>query len=175
MLRSKLLKLLSATALVGVAALTGLLAMSDSAEAQKAKKPPVEHEVVVTIERLKALDRMDAFSRADFFARVTIDGAQQSTPTARQAEEIRPNWQIVKRVPAGVRDIKLEVFDKDVTKADLIDINRVPNKRDLDFKIDTRSCRVIGFAGVSRCGAAISRAGTENKKADLTFNVTVRK
>jgi hypothetical protein len=149
--------------------------LTTSVAAQPAKKGPVEHEVVITIEQLKALDRMDVFSRADFFARVTIGGAAQSTPTARQVENLRPNWQIVKRVPAGVTDVKVEVFDKDVTKADPVDVNRVANKRDLDFKVNTRSCRVSGFAQSYRCGQSISRAGGENKKAELTFKVTVNK
>ena len=58
---------------------------------------------------------------------------------------------------------------------DKIDINRITPKRDLDFTVDTRRCRVIGFANSFRCGDAIHRSGSEAKKAEIVFYVDVNR
>jgi hypothetical protein len=71
--------------------------------------------------------------------------------------------------------VTLEIFDRDVTKNEPVDINRVANKRKLDFTIDTRNCRISGLTGVRSCRATIVRAGTEPKSAEVTFSVDVRK
>ncbi|MGE3918619.1 MAG: hypothetical protein AB7F78_23240 [Hyphomicrobiaceae bacterium] len=75
----------------------------------------------------------------------------------------------------GVYTVKLEILDKDVlSKSDLVDINRLDNKRDLDFQVRTRPCEVIGFAqpyDCSRSGAVITRGGRERKAAEVTFRV----
>jgi hypothetical protein len=82
---------------------------------------------------------------------------------------------ISKTVAAGVHNIKLEILDKDVTKNDFVDVNRVDNKRDLDFTIDTRSCRIGGFSTAYRCRSPIVRAGNEKKKAEVTFSIAVKR
>ncbi len=135
----------------------------------------ITHEITVTISRVKAVDKMDVFSKADFFARVTIAGEALSTPAVRQQDDIRPNWKIVKRVAAGEHKIKLEILDKDATKTDPVDVNKLDAKRDLDFTVNTRSSRVAGFASTYRTGATISRAGRERKAAEVTFTVEVKK
>lgn len=132
-------------------------------------------EIIITITRVKALDKLDRFSQADFFARIAIDGDQISTKQVKQQPDIRPNWVVAKRVAPGVHNVKLEILDKDLTKSELVDINRLSNKRDLDFTVDTRSCRVGGFASTFKCGSTIARSGNENKKATVTFKVEVRK
>jgi hypothetical protein len=72
--------------------------------------------------------------------------------------------------------VKVEIFDKDVlSKDDLIDINRVDGKRDLDFRINTRTCRVLDFSQGLRCRERIRRSGTEKRKAEITFRVDVRR
>jgi uncharacterized protein (DUF2141 family) len=133
------------------------------------------HEITVTIEKVKAADRIDNFSRGDFYARVTIDGDRQNTPFVRQNAEITPNWQISKKVKPGKYDVKVEIFDKDVSVDDKVDINRLGNKRDLDFAVDTRKCRITGFAQTYKCGQTITRTGSEKKAAELSFKVTVKK
>lgn len=140
------------------------------AEAQAAK-----HEITLTVTRFKALDRADELSVGDFFARVTIDGGSQRTAVISDRAEVRPDWKLSKEVSPGVHTIKLELIDKDVAIDDPIDINRLPNKRDLDFTVDTRSCRIDGFAETYKCGATISRAGGERKKAEISFKVDVKK
>lgn len=144
------------------------------AEAQS-RRGPSEHEITVTITRVRALDLVDAFSKADFFPRVTIDGAVQSLPPVKQQADITPNWVIVKKVKPGRVAVKLEILDKDLTKEEAIDINKVAGKRHQDFTVDTRSCRIEGFAGSPRCGATITRAGDERKKAEISFTVSVKK
>ncbi len=134
-----------------------------------------QHEITVTIASVKAVDRIDFFSKADFYARVTIDGDKQNTPFIRQKAEIAPNWQISKKVAPGKYNVKLEVFDKDLSVDDPVDINRVDKKRDLDFTIDTRKCRVGGFASTFKCDQTITRAGKEKKSAEISFNVSVKK
>ena len=130
--------------------------------------------VTVTIKSVRAVDKADIFGRADFYARVTIGGETSSTPVARQRNNIRPNWKISTRVPRGKHAIKIQMFDKDPGKPDdPIDINRVDNKRDLDFEINTANCRVLGFADSYSCGDTIVRAGGERKKAEIQFTVTV--
>lgn len=132
-----------------------------------------ERTVTITVNRVRAIDAVDAFSKADFFARVTINGVAVETQPIKQQADISPNWQIVHKVPNGRHDVTLEIFDKDLTKVEPIDINRVDNKRKLDFTVDTRSCSVSGLTGISRCGQTIVRAGAERKKAEVTFTVGV--
>jgi hypothetical protein len=133
---------------------------------------------VVTVSEVRALDRTDTpiGGPADFYARITIAGETTRTKFTRNQDLARPNWQVTKKVAPGKHDVKLEIFDRDALKADdLIDINRIANQRDLDFAVDTRRCRISGFASGYRCGNAIKRAGTERKKAEVTFAVDVRR
>ena len=154
-----------AALLLGVAVLG---APSPAAAASRA-------DVTVTIISLKALDKMDDFSQGDFYARITIDGDIQNTAVVKQDVDIKPNWKITKKVNAGDVKVKIEILDKDVSKDDPIDVNRVANKRDLDFTINTKSCRIEGFSSTYRCDTTIKRAGQEAKKAELAFKVSVNK
>lgn len=138
-----------------------------------AKKGNSERTITVTVEHVKGLDVADAFSKGDFFARVTIGGKAVETQPVKQQNDIRPNWKLSHTVPNGRHDVTLEIYDKDLTKVEAIDINRVDNKRKLDFTVDTRSCSISGLTGVSRCGQKIVRAGAERKKAEVTFSVAV--
>lgn len=134
-------------------------------------------EITITVTRVKALDRIDVGGgNPDFFARASIAGEALKSPVSKQQSEIKPDWKLTKMVPRGKTDIKLELMDKDVLNPDdLIDINRVDKKRFLEFSVDTRSCRVSGFSGGYSCGDKISRAGNENKKAEIDFVVRVKK
>jgi hypothetical protein len=156
---------------LGVGLLTSFsLATATQVQAQS-------HEIVVTITRVRALDRFDGpvGSKADFFARVTISGTEFTTKPIRQDDDIRPNWVVTKPVGHGRHDVKLEILDSDVSnRPDPIDVNRLDNKRDLDFTVDTRSCRIEGFASTYRCRTTISRTGQERKKAEVFFTVNVR-
>lgn len=136
---------------------------------------PREAEVVVTITKVRAIDKIDAFSRGDFFARVTIDGSVQAVPPVKQQGEIAPNWVFTQKVKRGRVPVRVEILDKDLTKDELIDINRVPDKRVQEFTVNTRSCTIAGFAGSPRCGDSITRAGDQPKAAEITFKVTVNK
>lgn len=129
--------------------------------------------ITVTVDHVRAIDSIDAFSKADFFARLTINGVAVETQPIKQQADIAPNWKLSHKVPNGRHDVTLEIFDKDLTKIEAIDINRVDNKRKLDFTVDTRSCSVSGLTGISRCGQKITRAGGERKKAEVTFSVNV--
>ncbi len=131
-------------------------------------------EVTVTLHQLIALDKADAFSSEDFYARVTIGGQTFKSDKVRQTDAIIPNWKFSAVVPNGRTDVKIEVFDKDVQVDDQIDINRIDPKRDLDFVVNTRNCRVEGFAQAYSCGTDIRRAGGERKKAEMVFMVTVK-
>lgn len=128
-------------------------------------------EVTVNIARVKAIDPPDAFSKGDFYARVTIDGETQKTEVVKQSIDIKPNWKISKKVKSGVINVKVEILDKDVSQDDPIDINRVDGKRDLDFTVDTRSCRIEGFSEPYKCGKSITRVGKEKKSAGITMSV----
>jgi hypothetical protein len=124
---------------------------------------------------VKAVDKLDNFSKADFLARVSIDGETIDTKRVRQQNLIRPNWVIAKRVVPGRHDVKLAILDQDLSKAESVDINRIAGKRDLDFTVDTRRCRIEGFATTFKCGAPISRAGSERKAGEIRFKVEVKK
>lgn len=132
-------------------------------------------EISVTIERVQALDKEDALSKPDFLARVTIAGEAFVTPVVRNQSEITPNWVLRKTVPAGTHAIKVEILDKDITKNDFVDINRIDGKRDLDFTVNTRTCAIAGFSSAYRCGSKIVRAGAERRKAEVTFSVAVKR
>jgi hypothetical protein len=134
-----------------------------------------DDELTVSITQVRALDKADAFLSDDLYARVTIAGEMFKTQRIVQKQDINPDWKISKVVPRGVHDVKVEIFDKDVfSPDDEIDINRLPNKRDLDFRVDTRRCRIEGFANLYRCNQQIRRAGDDRKKAEIVFYVTVR-
>lgn len=154
---------------IALAVASGLAVVASPLLAQSKQK-----EIVITVKSIKAIDKLDAFSKADFFARVRIAGQTIDSPIAKQAEQATPNWEIKKTVPAGRHSVQLEIFDKDLTKVEAIDINRIDKKRDLDFTVDTRTCRIAGFANGYRCGDTITRAGNERKKAEISFTVDVR-
>lgn len=133
-------------------------------------------EITVSILRVTALDQGDALSRPDFLARVTIAGELFVTKPILNQTDIQPSdWVFRKSVSPGRHEVKVEILDKDVTKNDFVDINRVDGKRDLDFTVDTRRCVVLGFSPSYRCGTRIVRAGAERRKAEITFTVDARR
>jgi hypothetical protein len=137
------------------------------------------HQIVVTVHEIKALDRADVASRGDFFAQITIAGDAKATPVVKTPTQapgsIRPDWKVTSSVKPGRNAVKIELFDKDLAKDDPIDINRLDNRRILEFTVDTRSCRIDGFASAYRCKSRIVRAGKERKAAEITFSVDVKK
>lgn len=162
---SKFRALASALATLPLAA----LALSTTGiEAASAK------EVTVKILKVKALDQPDQFSKGDFYARVTIDGDTTKTEPIKQNPTIEPNWSVSKQTSKRNVNVKVEILDKDVQNDDPIDVNRLDNKRDLDFSVDTKRCRVEGFASTYKCNSKISRAGKEKKAAEVTFTVNVK-
>jgi hypothetical protein len=135
-------------------------------------------ELTLVITKVTALDAADSWIAGpdDFYARVTIDGQVFTTKIKRQRNHAEPNWKISKYVRGGPHDVKLEIFDKDIGKGDdKIDINRIDDKRDLDFTVNTRNCRVEGFSERYRCGDPIRREGFERKKAAIDFYVDVNR
>lgn len=134
-------------------------------------------DITITVTKFHALDKADELSRGDFFARMTIDGQSVVTPTISDQAEVKPkDWTLTKSVTSGGKvKVKLELIDKDLSVDDPIDINRMKNKRDLDFVVDVDSCHVEGFSEGYSCGKTITRAGSENKKASISFKVDVKK
>lgn len=131
-------------------------------------------EITVTVSSVKGLDKVDELSGGDYFARVTIDGDAQSTPVVKDTK-FKPNWKISKSVSSGEHKVKLELIDKDLAEDDPVDINRLDKKRDLEFTVDTKSCKIEGFSSTQKCGTTITRTGKENKKAEISFKVGVKK
>ena len=129
-------------------------------------------QLVITIHSVKALDQIDV-TPADFYVRAVIGGQIHLTERISQQNEIQPNWTIRETVGPGVVKVRLELWDKDLRIDDLIDINgrKDTSKRALDFSVNMRTCRVIGFKGSPRCGTRITRSGDEKKKAEITFSV----
>jgi hypothetical protein len=147
------------------------LVLGSTATSAAAKDP----EVIIKVTNVRALDRADEFSDGDFFARVTINGEKLESPVVKQEGSIKPDWNLVKKVKAGVVKVKFEIIDKDLSVDDPIDINRVDSKRDLEFTVNTKTCRIDGFATKFKCGQKITRAGKEKKAAEVTFVVMVKK
>lgn len=133
------------------------------------------HEITITVTRFKALDKADELSAGDFFARMRINGKAAFSPVLSGQSEFKPNWKLTLPAKAGVNEVNLSLIDKDVSVDDPIDINRLPNKRDLDFTVNTNTGRIEGFAQSHKTGQTITRSGGENKKADISFVVTVKK
>lgn len=132
-------------------------------------------EIVVTVTRFKALDKADELSSGDFFARIRVDGKAAFSPVLTGQQEFTPNWKLTLPAKPGVVKVNLSLIDKDVSVDDPIDINRLPNKRDLDFTVNTKTGKIEGFATSYKTGQTITRAGTENKKAVISFKVDVKK
>jgi hypothetical protein len=133
------------------------------------------HEITVTVTRFQALDKADELSSGDFFARLRIDGKAAFSPELTGQSEFTPDWKLTLPASGGKVTVNLSLIDKDVSVDDPIDINRLPNKRDLDFTVDTRTGRIEGFSESYKTGQTITRAGTENKKASISFKVDVKK
>lgn len=155
-------------AVAGLAMVAGVVAAGSAAAA----------EITIQVDRVRALDAIDSglAGQADFYARVTIAGETFTSKVARGKDNVRPtDWVFKKTVKSGVHDVNIKIYDRDPLKADtFVDINRLDNKRDLDFKVDTRSCRIAGFAQRLSCGR-INRAGQEKKKAEIWFRVNARR
>jgi hypothetical protein len=148
-----------------VAALTvATVGVSPSASAE---------ELILTVHKVTAIDQIDGVSPADFFARVVIDGNIHLTPVIKQRNDIEPNWQINQKVKGRQIKVFLELWDKDLTKDELIDINPRTdiNKRPIDFTVDMRTCRIKGLKGSPKCGTEITYEGNEKKKAKIVFSV----
>ena len=139
-------------------------------------KAAANREITITVTRVKPLDKADELSDGDFFARATIDGVPSviEKPTSVKGA-FKPNWKLSHKVADGTIKVKLELIDKDVTADDPVDINKVTNKRDLDFTVNTKTCKIEGFSQTYKCGSVISRTGTETKKAEISFTVSVKK
>lgn len=144
--------------------------------------PAAAEEVIITVEHVRALDKIDSVlaGQADFYAQVTIDGKTIKSKGIKRHDDISPGW--VMAVPVSRRGnfpVKLEIYDHNVLKKPtLVDINRLPDKRDLDFNIVIEGpgrCTVKGFANDFPCHAVIKRAGDERRKAEVTFRVDVVK
>jgi len=131
-------------------------------------------EISVRIIRVKALDKIDANSAADFYAQVTIAGETFKSEPIQDNDDIEPGWVFTKKVAGGVHNVKIAIIDKDVTKDDAVDVNRVGGKRDLDFRVHTGRCIITGFSEPYRCGATIFRSGYEKRRAEVSFVVNVR-
>jgi hypothetical protein len=136
-------------------------------------------QITLIVHEIKLIDRADAFSQADLFVRATIAGQTKVSPpmkqTGRPGESIRNEITLSQAVKPGRHAVRLELLDKDLRADDFIDINRIANRRFLDFTVDTRNCRIAGFAQAYRCKQRITRAGAERKAAEITFSVEVRK
>ncbi|WP_334147759.1 hypothetical protein [Hyphomicrobium sp.] len=152
---------------VALAAFAGAVAAAPSGAAAE--------EIIVTVTKLHPLDKADELSAGDFFARIRVDGKAAFSPELSGQTEMSPNWRLTLPAKPGVVAVNLAVIDKDVSVDDPIDINRVPNKRDLDFTVNTRTGKIEGFAETYKTGQTITRAGTENKKARISFTVDVKK
>lgn len=132
-------------------------------------------EVIIKVTNVRALDRADEMSDGDFFARVTINGEKIESPVVKQEGNIKPDWILAKKVKAGVVKVDFQIIDKDLADDDPVDVNRVDNKRNLEFTVNTRNCRIDGFSSRFKCGQKITRAGKEKKAAEVTFIVMVKK
>lgn len=131
-------------------------------------------EIVITVTKFHALDRADELSSGDFFARMRINGKAAFSPVLTGETVFTPNWKLTLPAKSGKNDVNLSLIDKDVSVDDPIDINRIGNKRDLDFTVNTKTCRIEGFAQTYKCGQTITREGSETKKASISFTVEVK-
>lgn len=131
-------------------------------------------EITVTITKFHALDRADDLSSGDFFARIMINGKAAFSPVLTGETVFTPNWKLTLPAKSGANEVTLSLIDKDLTVDDPIDINRVDKKRDLGFTVNTKTCRITGFTESYKCGQTITRAGTETKKASISFEVNVK-
>jgi hypothetical protein len=131
-------------------------------------------EIVITVTKFHALDRADELSSGDFFARMKIGGKAAFSPTITGEQVFTPDWKLTLPAKKGKNEVNLSLIDKDLTVDDAIDINRVAGKRDLDFTVNTKTCRIEGFAESYKCGDVITREGSETKKASISFKVEVK-
>lgn len=158
------LKTFTRAACLALGVLAGAAGVSQSASAA---------DVVFTVHKITALDAIDV-TPADFYVRVVIGGKIHLTPVAKQNNDIEPNWQITQSANGRYVTFFLEVWDKDLQKDDQVDINPRTdrNKRPIEFRLDTRTCRLLDLGGSPRCGDRVTYSGNEKKKATIVFSVT---
>ncbi len=136
------------------------------------------HQIVLNVQEVKALDKYDELSLGDIYARVAIAGTTQSTPilkqTAAVGQVLKPDWQIIQNVGPAAASGQSRIDRQDLSQDDVIDINRLPSRRVLEFTIDTRRCRIEGFASDYTCKSPINRVGKEAKAAEITFMVDAK-
>lgn len=167
--------ILRTTAGSAFAVCTALGAFASAMALAPADAAAQSHEITITVTRFQALDKADELSSGDFFARMRVEGKAAFSPVLTGQDEFTPNWKLTLPISAGKQNVNLALIDKDVSVDDPIDINRLPNKRDLDFTVDTRTGRIEGFAESYKLGQTITRAGDENKKASISFKVDVKR
>ncbi len=132
-------------------------------------------EITVSITSVKGLDKVMKLFRAAIISPESRSTVKLSLRRSRRTRERSSRKGIKKSVSSGEHKVKLELIDKDLTEDDPVDVNRLANKRDLEFTVDTKSCEIEGFSSSPRCGSTIVRAGKENKKAEISFKITVKK
>jgi hypothetical protein len=167
-------------ALPGRSLARGLLALSAAVVAScAAMAQSADRQIVVTVHTIKPLDKYDELTPGDLFARMTVGGKTVATEILKQTTQpgvvIKPAWTLSVAVPQGKHAVKLELVDKDAAADDVIDINRLDNRRQLEFDVDTKTCSVTGFAETYKCKTRITRTGKEKKGAEVTFSVDVKK
>ncbi|MGE0025168.1 MAG: hypothetical protein AB7S70_16230 [Hyphomicrobium sp.] len=149
-------------------------ALAVGASMALAAGPAAAADIVITVTKFHALDRADELSSGDFFARIKIKGKAAFSPTITGEQVFTPDWKLTLPASRGSNEVNLALIDKDLAVDDPIDINRVENKRDLDFTVNTKTCRISGFSESYKCGDTITRTGTQNKKAEISFTVDVK-
>jgi hypothetical protein len=95
---------------------------------------------------------IDPLGKPDFYSVITIGGQPYTDRVLQNMEELDNPWTSIHLIDESVGEvpINIAVFDEDNTDAggsikdDLVDINPVPGKFDLDFRLRLRDISVFG-------------------------------
>jgi hypothetical protein len=122
------------------------------------------------------LDKIDAFGsdKADFYARVGINGHEMGKSKVVSTDDGPADWAWNVNTGGRFINIRIRLMDDDgglENQDDHVDINPLPNKKDLDLVFDTETGQITGDMRGQR-GMLIHAAGEgDDMRGQLWFSL----
>jgi hypothetical protein len=122
------------------------------------------------------LDKIDVFGsdKADFYTRMWIDGKEVGKTKVVSTDDGPVNWAWHLSTVNRYVSIKIRLMDDDgglENQDDQVDINPMPNKKDLELTLDTETGRITGDMTGNR-GMLMHAAGEgDDMRGQLWFTI----